>query len=106
MKRAVGVVVAWALMGQVRPWTEEYPAEVAAANKACGSNELAECRGHLLRLRDLVDGRADVVYRLARLEASMGNQAAALELLSLYSKMGLRLADPANDAAFASSRES
>ncbi len=100
-KVALWVVSAWAIWGQERPWTEEYPERVAAANKACRAGEQAECRKHLLRLKELVDGRGDVIYRLARVEAALGNQAAGLEWLELYSRMGLRLADPANDPAFA-----
>ena len=42
----------------------------------------ARSRAHLLKLKDLVDGRGDVVYRLARVEALLGNRVAAMENLS------------------------
>ena len=94
-----------ALAAQFLLWTEEYPAEVAAANKSCAAGESGACRTHLLRLKELVDGRGDVIYRLARLEGTQGNRDSAIEYLSLYSKMGLRLADPENDTAFAAWKE-
>jgi len=53
-------------------------------------------------VHQLVDGRADIVYRLASVEASLGNQQAALDWLSTYSKSGLTFADPASDSEFAS----
>jgi hypothetical protein len=91
---------------QELPWTEQYPPEVAAANQAWTSKEFAKCRTHLLRLHQLLDGRGDVVYRLARVEASLGNRPAAMEWLSLYSRMGLQLADLMNEAAFAAYKDS
>jgi sugar lactone lactonase YvrE len=91
---------------QEAPWIEQYQSESAAANKTCAAKEFVECRSHLIRLKDLVDGRGDAVYRLAKVEASLGNRATALDWLSLYSKMGLRLADPMTEAAFDSIRDS
>ena len=91
---------------QEAPWIEQYQSESAVANKTCAAKEFVECRSHLIRLKDLADGRGDTVYRLAKVEASLGNRATALEWLSLYSKMGLRLADPMTEAAFDSIRDS
>ena len=54
----------------------------------------------------MLDGRADIVYRLASVEALLGNRSAAIDWLSLYSKTGLTFADPAADADFASLKDS
>jgi len=89
------------LLAQERSWTERYPEEVAAANRACTAKEFIECRRHLLRLKELVDGRGDIIYGLAKVEASLGSVGAAIDWLSIYSRMGLQLADPATDPAFA-----
>ena len=59
----------------------------------------------MLRLRELLDGRADIVYNLASVEALLGNKDAALEALATYSKSGLTFADPAADADFASIKD-
>lgn len=93
------------LSAQERPWTERYPEEVSAADRACTAKEFVECRGHLLRLKELVDGRGDIIYRLARVEASLGSVGAAIDWLSIYSRMGLQLADPATDPAFAAFKD-
>ena len=92
-------------LAEERPWTELYPDEVAAVNRACPSREFVACRAHLLRLKELLDGRGDIVYRLAKVEASLGNQAAAMKWLSIFSRMGLQVTDPAGDAAFSSIKE-
>ncbi len=86
-------------------WIEEYAAESAAANKVCVVKDYAECRKHLQRIYELLDGRADIVYRLAKVEAALGNRHAAVAWLSLYSKSGLTFADPASDNELASLRE-
>jgi len=54
-----------------------------------------------LKAHQLLDGRADIVYRLASVEASLGNKQAALDWLTLYSKSGLTFADPASEPEFA-----
>jgi sugar lactone lactonase YvrE len=81
-------------------WIEQYVQAATAANKSCTAKEFAECRTHLLRAHQLLDGRADIVYRLASVEASLGNKQAALDWLSLYSKSGLTFADPASEPEF------
>ncbi len=93
------------LWGAGRPWPEEYVKEVEAANKSCGAKEYAACREHLLKLRDLVDGRADVIYKLATVEAAIGKPAAALEWLTVYAKSGLTFAKPESDPEFAPMRD-
>ncbi len=92
--------------GQQRPWTEQYLAEADAANKTCAAKNFAACRDHLLLLKDLADGRGDVIYRLARVEAALGNRPAAMDYLALYSQMGLHLADPQAEEAFAAWKDS
>src|SRR5581483_10816389 len=99
--RSLGLLIPLLACAQTRPWTELYPEEAAAMNKACGASEWAACRDHLLKLKDVLDGRADIVYRLAKVEASLGNRDAGMQWLSLYSKTGLLLGDPAKDAVFA-----
>ena len=94
-----------AALAQGPPWTELYPRETAKANQACSAREFAECRAHLLLLKDLLDGRGDILYRLAKVEASMGNREAAMEFLSVYSRMGLQVGDPAGDPTFAPWKE-
>src|SRR5262249_38395462 len=86
-------------------WIDEYAAEAEAANRSCTAQEKTACRDHLARLAELLDGRADVVYRLAKAEAALGNWAAALRGLDTFSKMGLPFANPVADAAFAPLRE-
>ena len=86
-------------------WSESYSQEAAAANKTCTAKQYPECRQHLLRLRELLDGRADIVYKLASVEALLGNKDAALEALAVYSKSGLTFADPAADADLVSIKD-
>jgi hypothetical protein len=92
-------------LAQEQPWTEQYPKEVAAANRSCSAREFDDCRVHLLRLKELVDGRGDIIYRLAKVEASLGNARAAIDWLSIYSRMGLQLADPTGEPAFAALKD-
>ena len=101
---AIPWAVPWVISAQQAPWIEAYQTESAAANQTCAAKEFADCRAHLLRLAELADGRGDIVYRLARVEASLGNRRASLDWLSIYSRMGLRLADPVSEPAFESMR--
>src|SRR5437879_12316063 len=87
-------------------WIERYAEESTAANDTCKAQNYASCRKHLLHLLQLLDGRADIVYRLAKVEGMLGNGAAALDWLTTFSKMGLPFADPDSDTAFALLRES
>jgi sugar lactone lactonase YvrE len=80
-----------------RPWTDLYGEEAAAATTACAVAQIAECRTHLLRLKDLLDGRGDIIYRLGKLEETAGNAEEAARWFALYSKMGLQLGDPARN---------
>jgi len=97
---ALPFIISCALFAAETSWIEQYVQAATAANKTCTAKEFAECRGHLLRAHQLLDGRADIVYRLASVEASLGNKEAALDWLSLYSKSGLTFADPASEPEF------
>jgi sugar lactone lactonase YvrE len=97
----VVMLSAMAAYGSDKPWTEQYASEAAAMNKACIAKDYATCRGHLLNLEKLLDGRADIEYRLAKVEANLGHQDAAIEKLALFSKCGLTFADPAAEPVFA-----
>jgi sugar lactone lactonase YvrE len=103
----IPLLLLWLLQASAadRRWTEEYPAEAAAANKDCAAKDYASCRQHLLRLRDLLSGRGDVVYKLAAAEAAAGNRAAALQHLTRFSQMGLTFADPESQPEFAALRD-
>src|SRR5579863_351975 len=87
-------------------WIDEYVREAGTMNKVCGAKEWAGCREHLLRLEALLDGRVDIVYRLAKAEAMLGDKDAALRGRMVYSKSGLTFADPGAAAEFVSLKNS
>jgi hypothetical protein len=95
------LIISSALAGAGTSWIDEYVQAAAAANKTCTAKEFAECRTHLLRANEVLGGRADVIYRLASVEAELGHQQAALDWLTIYSKSGLTFADPASAQEFA-----
>jgi len=86
-------------------WIDQYAQESAAAAKTCGTGEYGDCRAHLMRLHELLDGRADIVYRLAKVEGASGNNQAALDWLTIFSKSGLTFANLAADPDFAAVRD-
>jgi sugar lactone lactonase YvrE len=92
------------VLGQT--WIDDYVREAGAMNKACLAKDYSVCRDHLLRLEELLDGRVDIVYRLAKAEAMLGNKDAALAALAVYSKSGLTFADPGSAPEFASLKDS
>jgi hypothetical protein len=102
VKIGLGIAIA-AFLGAAaeQTWIDEYQTVSAAANRACGARDYPECRRQLSRMSELLDGRADIVYRLAKVEMAAGNPDAALELLSLFSKSGLTFVAPEKDADFA-----
>jgi sugar lactone lactonase YvrE len=102
-KLLAGLVFAQLVAGQT--WIDDYVQEAGAMNKACVAKEYPACREHLLRLQELLDGRADIVYRLAKAEAMLGHKEAALAALAVYSKSGLTFADPAAAPEFASLKD-
>ena len=53
---------------------------------------------------ELVDGRPDIAYRLAKVAARSGQAAASLHSLGVYAGSGLDLGDPAQEPAFQSLR--
>src|ERR1700690_3910835 len=93
-----GGFVAWG----ADSWIDQYLQEATAMNKVCGAKEYPACRDHLLLLEGLLDGRVDIVYRLAKAEAMLGNKDAALARLTVFSKSGLTFADPASAPEFES----
>jgi hypothetical protein len=50
--------------GDATSWMEQYAAESAAAGQTCEAKDYAACRQHLMVLLELLNGRADIVYRL------------------------------------------
>ena len=68
-----------------------------------------ECRAHLLRLNELADGRGDLVFHLAKVEASLGNRAGrdgmacdpfedGVQDVRFCRRFGLRCAEKGNPA--------
>jgi hypothetical protein len=86
-------------------WIDQYAQESAAATKACAARQYDDCRAHLTRLHEVLDGRADIVYRLAKVEGASGNNQAALDWLTIFSKSGLTFANLAADTDFAGVRD-
>jgi hypothetical protein len=86
-------------------WIDQYAQESAAAAKACAARQYDDCRAHLKRLHELLDGRADIVYRLAKADAASGNNQAALDWLTIFSKSGLTFANLSADPDFAAVRD-
>ena len=83
---------------------EQYAAESAAANQTCTAKEYAACRQHLQALLPLLDGRADIVYRLARVDAMLGSRSDALKGLAIFAGMKLPFADAQAEPSFADLR--
>jgi len=85
-------------------WVSEYPRVAAQAERDCAKAADASCRRELLRMLKLVDGRPDIAYRLAKVEATLGHHDASLTNLEIYARSGLDLGDPAQEHAFESLR--
>lgn len=49
---------------------------------------------------ELVDGRPDIAYRLAKVEARLAHRDASLRSLEIYARSGLELGDPAQEPVF------
>jgi len=82
-------------------WVTEYPRVAAQAERDCASAQLDACRSGLQRLYQLLDGRPDVVYRLAKAEARLGHVAASLKWLEIYASSALDFGDPDAQPEFA-----
>ncbi|MFN7996534.1 MAG: hypothetical protein U0Q18_23180 [Bryobacteraceae bacterium] len=104
MRALLPLISCFCLAAAERPWTEEYPVEASAANKVCQGKDYGACRTHLVRLMELLDGRVDIAYKLAKAEAGLGRRDEALKWLAVYSKSGLTFADPSSDPVFAGLR--
>jgi hypothetical protein len=110
--RALPQVLALCLCGATtahaapQAWVSVYPRVREATAKACQQPAAEGCRRGLLQLMNLLDGRIDVVYRLAQAEAAGGLHAASLAHLELYARSGLDLGDPQVDSVFAPLRDS
>lgn len=105
-KILICVVVGCGVLCGADSWIDQYVQEAGAMNTVCGAKEYPACREHLLRLEELLDGRVDIVYRLAKVEAMLGNKDGALARLAVFSKSGLTFADPAVAPEFVSLRNS
>jgi hypothetical protein len=81
-------------------WVTEYPRVAAQAEQDCAVARLEACRAQLLRLYELLDGRADLSYRLAKVEAQLGHDAESLRWLGQYARSGLGFGDPAQQPEF------
>ena len=99
---AAGIVLAPAALAE--PWVVEYPRVGQATSAACRGNALEECRAGLVRLGALTDGRPDFRCRLARVDAALGQEAAAVADLSVCLRSGLAFATLATEPAFVSLR--
>jgi len=104
--RTLAPLLLFAVAAWGNSWIEQYAAESAAAGQACDAKDFAACRQHLTVLLESLNGRADIVYRLAKVEAAVGNRAAALDWLTTFSRMALPAAHPDTEPAFADLRAS
>lgn len=87
---------------QAESWVTTYATVRSKSQQVCGSpRELEACQEALLELERLVDGRPDIEYRLARVDAQLGLVDSALRRLNLYARSGLELGNPADEPAFA-----
>ncbi len=102
---AAGAAGAAGVVASAGPsWVAEYPRARAAAAQACKPLASPPCRTALLRLSTLLDSRTDIIYKLAKIEAGLGEQARALPYLELYARSQLDLGDPAAESALQSVR--
>jgi hypothetical protein len=85
-------------------WVNEYPRVAALAERDCARAQNEDCRRELLRTLELVDARPDIAYRLAKVEARLGQGGASLRSLEAYAGSGLDLGDPAAEPNFQSLR--
>ena len=86
-------------------WVSEYPRVATQAERDCAKPPNENCRRELLRLLELVDGRPDIAYRLAKTEARLAHRDASLHSLETYARSGLDLGDPAQEPAFENLRD-
>jgi len=89
------------LTARADSWVEQYTKAGPEVEQVCAHHELTACRQGLLRLESLLDGRQDVIYKLARVEAELGLTGSALRRLDIYAHSGLDRGDPGTVSAFA-----
>ncbi len=102
---AVAAAIALAPAAFADSWLLEYPRVATEASAACHGGKLEDCRAGLLRLGELTDGRPDFRCRLARVEAELGLQAAALADLSVCLRSGLAFAKLPTEPSLESLRD-
>lgn len=107
MRRPVACLVSllWALSAHAESWVAQYTKARPEEEQVCARHELEACRQKLLELETLLDGRQDVIYKLARVEAQLGLTDSTLRRLDIYARSGLDLGDPALESAFADLRK-
>jgi hypothetical protein len=92
---------AGAVFAAAPSWVSEYPQARAQAAKSCMQPSAIDCQQALQKLARLLDGRIDIVYRLAQVNAARGLKAASLGNLELYARSRVDLGDPQLDPMFA-----
>jgi hypothetical protein len=102
---SLAILLVMSLLAHAESWVTQYPKARASAEAACGAHDLPACQHALLDLESLVDGRVDIEYRLARVEAELGLKDSALHRLESYARSGLDLGNPAEEPVFATLNE-
>jgi hypothetical protein len=82
-------------------WVSEYPQARAQATQSCKQPIGIDCQQALRKLAQLLDGRIDIVHRMAQVNAALGLKAESLANLELYARSRVDLGDPQLDPAFA-----
>jgi hypothetical protein len=98
---SLAILLVMSLLAHAESWVTQYPKARASATAACDAHDLAACRHALLDLESLVEGRVDIEYRLARVEAELGLEDSVLRRLEFYARSGLDLGNPAEEPVFA-----
>ena len=98
---SLAALLVMSFLAHAESWVPRYPKARASAEAACGAPDLASCQHALLDLERLLDGRVDIEYRLARVEAELGLKDSVLRRLELYARSGLDLGNPAEEPVFA-----
>ena len=98
------VALACAAIARAAPepktWVTEYPRLAAQAERECAAAQSERCARELRDLVDMLDGRPDLGYRLAKVEGRLGHDAASLKWLDNYARSGLDFGDPAGQPEF------